>query len=229
MAALRAVLVAALVAAAGVGVGIGIGAAIWEGSSSSSAAEPAAAPGTYDKAASWLFVATAESGVVMATGDDALTILLRGAAPQSLGFTDRPARQAEALNTSTLWPGLYAGGSAPPNGALSFEHEGAAVLVPFEMLSVTGAAPDYTIAARALGEGGVAHLGAAMVQGGVVVRGAGDPLWPAMRAGLAVEAPTLFVDSFWGCVGCTACVGVSCVVGCIEAYYECGFICDGCF
>ena len=116
---------------------------------------------------------------------------------RSVGFTDRPARQARAWRTPDLWAGLYANGSVPPNSALSFEHAGAAVLLPVEMLNVTGAAPNYTISARALGEGGVAHLGAALEQRpATVVRGARDPLWAELCAGLEVEAPAMFIDSF---------------------------------
>jgi hypothetical protein len=96
---------------------------------------------------------------------------------RSVGFTDRPARQARAWRTPDLWAALYTNASAPPNGALSFEHA-AHVCLPVEMLNVTGAAPNYTTAARALGEGGVARLGAALKQWpATAVRGAGDPLW----------------------------------------------------
>ena len=193
MAALRSVLIAALVAAVGVGVGIGIGAAIWEGSSSSPPA--AAAPASYEK--SWLFAVNAGSGVVTATGGDALTILLRGAAPTALAFTDRPALEAQAVPTPDLAAGFaanapgYADGLAPPNAALSFAFEGAAVLLPVEILNVTGAAPDYTFAARALGQGGVPVA----VEGGAAVEGTVNPLWAAMGAGLEVAAPVLFIDN----------------------------------
>jgi hypothetical protein len=192
---LLAVLIAALATAVGFGVGIGVGAAIWEGGSSSPSSPATSATSDVNTTASWLFVVTADAGVVTATGGDALTIELRGTAPQSLGFTDRPARQARAWPTPSLWKALYVNGSAPPNGALSFEHAGEAVLLPVEMLNVTGAAPNYTIAARALGEGGVEHLGAALEQRPeTVVRGAGDPLWAELRAGLKVTAPSFFID-----------------------------------
>jgi hypothetical protein len=185
MAPVQALLLAALAlaTAVGVGVGVGIGAAIWEGDSSPAGAE------------SWLFATTARSGLITATGNDTLTILLRDAAPQTLGFTDRPARQARVGLTPDLWAALYADGSAPPNGALAFERAGAAVLLPVEMLNVTGAAPNYTIAARALGEGGVAHLGAALEQRpATVVRGAGDPMWAELRTGLEVDTPSVFIE-----------------------------------
>ena len=206
MAPSRNVLIAVLVTAAvGLGAGIGIGAAIWlnSGSSSPDAAAAAstaddASPAAADVSPEYLFVATAESGVVTATGDDTLTILMRGTAPRALAFTDRPARKAHELDTFKLMVGpssvLYANGSAPPNGALSFEYNGDAVILPVDMLNVTGTAPDYTIAARVLGEGGVAHLGAGMVQEGTAVRGAGHPLWAAIEAGLEVEAPAMFID-----------------------------------
>ncbi len=96
-----------------------------------------------------------------ASGGDALTIKLRGAAPTALAFTDRPALEAQAVETPDLASGFaanapgYADGLAPPNAALSFAFEGAAVLLPVELLNVTGAAPDYTFTARALGEAGV--------------------------------------------------------------------------
>ena len=188
---LLAVLIAALATAVGFGVGIGVGAAIWEGSSSPATSAASAANAT----TSWLFVVTADAGVVTATGGDALTIELRGTAPQALGFTDRPARQARAWPTPGLWEALYVNASAPPNGVLSFEHAGEAVLLPVEMLNVTGAAPNYTIAARALGEGGVEHLGAALDERpATVVRSAGDPLWAEFRAGPEVATPSFFID-----------------------------------
>jgi hypothetical protein len=199
--ALRAILLAALATAVGVGVGIGIGAAIWEGecspppaaSAPAAAASPAASAS--DAPPEYLFVVTADGGVVTATGADTLVILLRGTAPRALAFTDRPARRAAADATADLWADLYATGSAPPNAALAFEREGATVVLPVEMLNVTGAAPDYTIAARTLGEGGVEHLGAGMVQdGAAVVRGAGHPLWAEIEGGLEVEAPAMFID-----------------------------------
>jgi hypothetical protein len=190
MAALRALLLAALVAAVGFGVGIGTGAAIWEGSSSS----PAAASAT-----SWLFVATAESGAITATGGEALTIIMRGTAPISLAFTNRPALEAKGLPTASLQSvfdsnvaGFGTDGSAPPNGALSFAYEGAAVILPVEILNFTGVAPDYTVTARALGAGDVALA----VQGGVAVYGTNNPLWEALQAGLEVAAPSFFIDDF---------------------------------
>ncbi len=67
--------------------------------------------------------------------------------------------------------------------------------MPLEMLKVVGAALNYTVAARALGAGGLSYLAAEMVgNGAAVVRGPGDPLWAALQAGLAVDAPELFVD-----------------------------------
>jgi hypothetical protein len=199
----RALLIAALAVAVGFGVGIGVGAAIWEGSSSASpaAAAAAASPAAANETASWLFVATAESGVVTATGDDTVLILMRGTAPRVLAFTDRPARQAQSIGASDLMAGptslLYANASAPPNGALTFVYNGDAAILPVEMLNVTGAAPDYTVVARVLGAGGVAHLGATMVENEAgVVRGAGHPLWAAIEAGLEVEAPAMFIDNF---------------------------------
>ena len=198
MAPARALLLAALVAAAGVGVGIGIGAAIWEGdgsSSGSSAASPAAAAAP-SNATSWLYVATAASGVLTATGDETLTLLMRDASPEALAFTDRPARLARTMKTATVYTGLYADGSKPPNGAISFMYDGDAVVLPIEMLNVTAAGPDYTIAARTLGTGGVELLGAAMLANGTaVVRGAGHPLWAALQAGLEVAEPKLFIDN----------------------------------
>jgi hypothetical protein len=188
---LLAALIAALAAAAAaLGVGIGIGAAIWEGGSAPPAVNAAAANAT-----SWLFVVTADAGTVAATGGDALTIKLSGTAPRAVAFTDRPQREAKAVKTPDLWAALYADGAAPPNAALSFEHAGETVVVPLEMLNVTGAAPNYTVAARALGAGGLSYLAAEMVgDGAAVVRGPGDPLWAALQAGLAVDAPELFVD-----------------------------------
>jgi hypothetical protein len=190
---------AAALVAAGLGVGVGIGAAIWEGGSSPPADPPAAAAAA-NATASWLFVVTADAGVVTATGGDALTIELRGTAPRAVAFTDRPERAAKAVKTPALWAALYADGAAPPNAAppnaaLSFEHAGEAVVVPLEMLNVTGTAPNYTVAARALGAGGLSYLAAEMAgDGAAVVRGPGDPLWAALGAGLAVDAPELFVD-----------------------------------
>jgi hypothetical protein len=195
---LLAFLIAALVAAAALGVGIGIGAAIWEGGTSAPplsppAAEPLAPANA--PAASWLFVVTADAGVVAATGGDALKIELRGTAPRAVAFTDRPQREAKAVKTPALWAALYADGAAPPNAALSFDHAGEAVVVPLEMLNVTGAAPNYTIAARALGAGGLSYLAAEMVSNGAaVVRGPSDPQWATLKAGLAVDAPELFID-----------------------------------
>jgi hypothetical protein len=102
---------------------------------------------------------------------------------------------ARAVKTPALWAALYADGAAPPNAALSFDHAGEAVVVPLEMLNVTGGAPNYTVAARALGAGGLSYLAAETVgDGAAVVRGPGDPLWAALEAGLAVDAPELFFD-----------------------------------
>jgi hypothetical protein len=228
---LRTVLIAALAAAAALGVGIGIGAAIWEGGSASpsSPATPAANATT-----SWLFVVTADAGVVTATGSDALKIELRGTAPRAVAFTDRPQREAKAVKTPALWAALYADGAAPPNAALSFEHAGEAVVVPLEMLNVTGGAPNYTIAARALGAGGLSYLAAEMVgNGAAVVRGPGDPLWAALQAGLAVEAPELFVDDVdetpagvGNCGSCSATVAAPCSCGC--SCHDCGGTWTGC-
>jgi hypothetical protein len=195
---LLAFLIAVLVAAAALGVGIGIGAVIWEGSS----LPPSSSPGTAATAAtaSWLFVVTADAGAVAATGGDALTIKLSGTAPRAVAFTDRPERAAKAVKTPALWEALYADGAAPPNAALSFEHAGEAVIVPLEMLNVTGTAPNYTVAARALGAGGLSYLAAEMVgDGATVVRGPGDPLWAALEVGLAVDAPELFIDDASTC------------------------------
>ncbi len=155
---LLAALIAAIAAAA-LGVGIGIGAAIWEGGSSPPAADATAAAA--NATASWLFVVTADAGVVTATGGDELTIELRGTAPRAVAFTDCPQREAKAVKTPILWAALYANGSTPPNAALSFDHAGEAVVVPLEMLNVTGAAPNYTVAARA---GGLLYLAAEMVE-----------------------------------------------------------------
>ena len=141
----RTLLISALVAAVCLGVGIGIGAAIWEGSGSSQSM-PAAAEAA---ATTWLFVASADSGLVTATGGDALTILLRDTAPRAVAFTDRPGRQAEAIKTPDLWAELYANGSAPPNAALSFDHAGQSVVVPIEMLNVTGRAQLHCRCTRA--------------------------------------------------------------------------------
>jgi hypothetical protein len=59
---------------------------------------------------------------------------------------------------------------------------------------VAGAAPNYTVAARALGAGGLSYLAAEMVgSGAAIVRGPGDPLWAALEAGLAVDAPELVI------------------------------------
>jgi hypothetical protein len=94
------------------------------------------------------------------------------------------------------------GGAVPPNPALSFDHTGEAVVVLLERLNVTGAAPNYTVAARALGAGGLSYLAVEMVgDGATVVRGSGDPLWAALQAGLAVDAPELFIDN-GGCLAC---------------------------
>jgi hypothetical protein len=192
---LRAILIALLAATASLGVGIGIGAAIWEGGSASPSSPPTPAANAANATSSWLFVVTADAGVVTVTGGDALTIELLGTAPRAVAFTDRPQREAKAVKTPALWDELYADGSAPPNAALSFEHAGEAVVVPLEMLNVTGAAPNYTITARALGAGSLSYLAAEMVgNGAAVVRGPGDPLWAALKAGLAVDAPELFID-----------------------------------
>jgi hypothetical protein len=99
---LLAALAAALVAAASLDVGIGIGPAIWEGGSSPPAAAAAAAAAAATATASWLFVVTADAGVVTATGGDAFTIELRGTAPRAVAFTDRPQREAKAANTPIL-------------------------------------------------------------------------------------------------------------------------------
>ncbi len=163
---------------------------------SSSDAPPPRRAAAATAAASWLFVVTADAGVVTATGGDALTIALNGTAPRAVAFTDRPQRVAAAAKTPTLWAVLYANGSAPPNAALSFDHAGEAIVVPLKVLNVTGAAPNYTVAARVLGAGGFLYLAAEMVgDGAAVVRGPGDPLWAALQAGLAVDAPELFVDN----------------------------------
>ncbi len=204
---LLAFLIAALVAAAALGVGIGIGAAIWEGGSSPPAT--AAANAT----ASWLFVVTSDAGVVTATSGDKLTIELRGTATRAVAFTDRPQREAKAVNTPALWAELYADGSAPPNAALSFEHAGEAVVVPLEMLNVTGVAPNYTVAACALSAGGLWYLAAEMVgNGAAVMRGPGDPLWAALQADLVVDAPELFIDNIGSSTGSTSgkCRGICC-------------------
>jgi hypothetical protein len=67
------------------------------------------------------------------------------------------------------------------------------------MLNLTGTAPSYTVAARALGAGGLSYLAAEMVgNGAAVVRGPGDPLRAALQAGLAVDAPELFIDNVGG-------------------------------
>ena len=193
---LLAALAAALAAAAGLGVGIGIGAAIWQGDDAPAA--PAAAPARAANAtSSWLFVVTADAGVVTATGND-LTIVLRGVPPASLAFTDRPALQAAALNTSAVADAVspdaaeYAAGDvAPLNAALAFSYEGAAVALPVTILAAAGAGGNYTLTARAMpAEGG----DPVAVQGGAAVRGTSSPLWAAMQAGLELEAPTLFVD-----------------------------------
>jgi hypothetical protein len=216
----------ALLAAACIGIGIGIGAGIWEGSSAPPApsAAPSAAP---SNATSWLYVATAASGVVTATGGDTLTLLMRDAAPEALAFTDRPARAARTMKTATVYAGLYADGSKPPNGAISFMYDGDAVVLPIEMLNVTAAGPDYTVAARALGTGGVEVLGAAMLANGTaVVRGAGHPLWAALEAGLEVAEPKLFIDNGGSCYvdGCDCSWG-----GCQKLYpSECCQNCSGC-
>ena len=191
--------VAALAAAACVGIGIGIGAAIWQGDDAPTAsAAPAAALPT-NGTSTWLFVVRAESGTVTATGGDDLTIALRGVPPTSLAFTDRPALQAAALNTSAVADALspdvaeydVAGAVAPLNAALTFAFEGAAVALPVTILAVAGAAGDYTLTARAMpAEGG----DAVAVEGGAAVRGTSGPLWAAMQAGLEVEAPAMFID-----------------------------------
>jgi hypothetical protein len=194
-------LVGALLAAACVGVGIGIGAAIWEGNGAAAPAAPAspAAVPAANATVSWLFVVRAESGNVTATGGDDLAIALRGVAPVSLAFTDRPAENAAAFLASSLTDAFgpdaagYADGAiAPLNAALAFEFEGAAVALPVTILGAAGAAGDYTLTARAMpAEGG----DAVAVEGGAAVRGTSGPLWAAMRAGLEVEAPALFVDN----------------------------------
>jgi hypothetical protein len=193
-------LVGALLAAACVGVGIGIGAAIWEGNGAAAPAAPAspAAIPAANATVHWLFVVHADSGNVTATGGDDLTIALRGVAPVSLAFTDRPAENAAAFLTSSVTDAFgpdaagYADGAiAPLNAALVFAFEGAAVALPVTILGAAGAAGDYTITARAMpSERG----DAVAVEGGAAVRGARNPLWAAMRAGLEVEAPALFVD-----------------------------------
>jgi hypothetical protein len=193
-------LVAALLAAACVGVGIGIGAAIWEGNNSAAPAAPVA-PTTAPAANAtlrWLFVVSAESGSVTATGGDGLAIALRGVPPTSLAFTDRPAVRAEAFYTSAVADafapyaaGYAAGAVAPLNAALAFAFEGAAVTLPVTILGAAGAAGDYTLTARAMpSEGG----DAVAVEGGAAVRGTSNPLWAAMRAGLEVEAPAVYID-----------------------------------
>ncbi len=185
--------VAALAAACvGIGIGIGIGAAIWEGDGAPAAA--AATNGT----SNWLFVVRAESGTVTAIGGDDLTIALRGVPPTSLAFTDRPALQAAALNTSAVADALSPDVAeyddrevAPLNAALTFAYEGTAVALPVTILAVAGAAGDFTLTARAMpAEGG----DAVAVQGGAAVRGTSGPLWAAMQAGLEVEAPAMFID-----------------------------------
>jgi hypothetical protein len=194
-------LIAALAAAAALGGGIGIGAAIWEGGSSppaeppAAAAPAAAATATATATASWLFVVTADAGVITATGGNTLAVALHDTAPRAVAFTERPQREARAVKAPAVWAALNAGGAAPPNAALSFEHAGEAVVVPLELIKVVGAAPNYTVAARVLGAGGLSFLAAEMVSNGAtVVRGPGGPLWAALQAGLEIVAPELFVD-----------------------------------
>ena len=106
-------------------------------------------------------------------------------------------------------------------------YDGDAAVLPVEMLNVTAAGPDYTVAARTRGTGGVEVLGAAMLANGTaVVRGAGHPLWAALEAGLEVAEPKLFIDNGGRCYvdGCDCDVGMcsendkSCCSNCGDGY-----------
>jgi hypothetical protein len=91
---------------------------------------------------------------------------------------------------------------------------------------VTAAGPDYPVAARALGTGGVEVLGAAMLANGTaVVRGAGHSLWAALQADLEVAEPKLFVDNG----GTTYCVnGCDCSVSACNVMDYPGQCCSNC-
>ena len=82
-------------------------------------ADPAETAKAAGKDASWLVIQTAQSAKF-----DGTTLTLSGVNPSVIMFTDRPARAAEAMQTSTFVAGWDKGGaksfkSDPPNAALT--------------------------------------------------------------------------------------------------------------
>ncbi|MGE0228799.1 MAG: hypothetical protein AB7I38_14750 [Dehalococcoidia bacterium] len=93
-----------------------------------------------------LYVQTAAGGTLRDLGDGTHALQLRGVAPRSTYFSDRPARDAGTIDANEMLTTVWDPTVAPPNASLvATNADGERVTVPFELIE-----PAYDSAAATL-------------------------------------------------------------------------------
>jgi hypothetical protein len=173
----------------------------------SPAATPAAAQEPADSSGSttptYLFVQQASGGTMAPTGTGEWELTLTGVSPQTVFFTDRPARQAGVLATARFLEldGMFTGDD-PPNAAVVLAEpasaEEDAVIVELREPVYDAAAGTLRYTVTVLGEGDAEELAAWSDRA--------DASLPETFGHVA-----LFIDgakvacTMWGCVTCFWC------------------------